>query len=215
MKSRAIDGYLMLLFSIALIALSAGLSFLIIFIYTCYAAVKTSCKSPNTEQLIILGKKLIHNQPDKDYLTRLNRASRLTENTTDIHILGGYTGESTISESESGKNYLRGKKITARHIYTEEMSRDTLDNLRQLKNSKLIKDASITLITSRYHLARAGLMAQGFGFNVIPCAAEDTYTPGILASLILLSEAFFLHWYLSGRIFAQLTHNQRMLARIK
>ncbi|HED34919.1 MAG TPA: YdcF family protein [Gammaproteobacteria bacterium] len=215
MKSRVIDGYLMLLFSIALIALSAGLSFLTAFIYTCYIAVKTSGKTINTEQIIILGKKLIHNQPDNDYLARLNRAIRIAEHTTDIHILGGYTGGSTISESESGKNYLQKKKIRAGHIYTEEMSRDTLDNLKQLKNSKLIKGTAITLITSRYHLARAGLMAQGFDFTVVPCAAEDAYTPGILASLTLVSEAFFLHWYLSGRIFAQLTRNQRMLTRIK
>ncbi len=215
MKSRGIDGYLMLLFSIVLIVLSAGLSFLLIFIYTCYAAVKTSCKTPDTEQLIILGKKLTHNQPDKDYLARLNRAIRLSGNATDIHILGGYTGESSISESASGKSYLQTKKIAAKHIYIEEMSRDTLDNLKQLKSSKLIKDTPIILITSRYHLARAGLMAQGFGFNVLACAAEDTYTSAVLASLRLISETFFLHWYISGRVFAQLTHNQRMLARIR
>jgi len=56
-------------------------------------------------------------------------------------------------------------------------------------------------------------MARGQGLDIRPCAAEDSCKLWRKLPRLLL-EAVFLHWYWSGRIFATLTNNQRMLEKI-
>jgi uncharacterized SAM-binding protein YcdF (DUF218 family) len=216
MTSREYDGYLTLFFSVALIALSFALTYLFVFIYILFIAIKTGCNDIKADHIVLLGKKLVSNRPDKDYRLRLNRALTIAAHriNTQIHILGGITGDSTVSESIAGKNYLEENKIQTKHIYIEEISRDTLDNMKQLKTCDIITDKHIALITNRYHLARASIMAQGFGYIVQRCAAEDVFKPGFRTIAHLFTESFFLHWYLTGRYYAKLTRNQRMLARI-
>jgi len=217
MTSREFDGLLILLFSISVIALSFGLTFLFVFIYITFIAIKTGCNDIKTDHIVVLGQKLNNNSPEKDYRLRLNRALAIANHkiNTQVYILGGITGRSTISESRAGQNYLRDNNIQTKHIHIEEMSRDTLDNMKQLKTSGHITEKHIALITSRYHLARASLMAKGFGFIVQRCAAEDAYTPDLAAMVKLFAESFYLHWYLTGCQYAKFTGNQRMLARIQ
>ena len=207
----------MLSVSIVLIVFSLGLTFLFVFVYILYIAIKADHDEVKAGHIVALGKKLIENQPDKDYRLRLNRALTVASHRADvqIYILGGITGESSLSESRAGQRYLEESSIQARHIYIEEKSRDTLDNMKQLKSTTLISEKHIALITNRYHLARASIMAKGFGFEVERCAAEDSYSTGIIEIFRLFAETFFLHWYLSGRSFSRLTRNQRMLARIQ
>jgi len=69
------------------------------------------------------------------------------------------------------------------------------------------------VISNRYHLQRILTMARGLGLDIRACAAEDSCKPWRRIPRLLL-EAAFLHWYWSGRIFAILTKNQRMLAKI-
>ena len=69
-------------------------------------------------------------------------------------------------------------------------------------------------MTSRFHVARASLMARHLGLPHLLCAAEDRLRPTPSAALRLLREALFLHWYVVGRGFARLTGNRAMLARI-
>lgn len=217
MTSRQYDGILMLFISILFIILSFGLTFLFIFFYIYFIAVSSHCDNITTNPLVILGRKLTNNQPDKDYRLRLNRALTIVTHKAnmEIHILGGITGNSTISESRAGQHYLENKKIKTKHINIEEMSCDTLDNMKQLKANTSIATRNITLITNRYHMARANILARGFGFIVHRCVAEDSLSLGIVFTTKLLAETFFLHWYLSGRIYAKLTRNKRMLARIQ
>lgn len=217
MSSREYDGYLTLFFSVILIALSFGLTFLLVFIYIFYIAVYTCSDDIESDQIIVLGKKLNNNQPGKDYRLRLNRAVTIITLRTNphIYILGGITDDSMTSESRSGRSYLEDRNIQTRLIHIEEMSRDTLDNMKQLKISGRLTEKNIALITNRYHLARASLMAQGFGFNVQRCAAESSFRLDIVAMLALFTESFFLHWYLSGRLYAKLTRNQRILERLQ
>ena len=175
------------------------------------------CDDIDENDIVVLGKKLINNHPDKDYRLRLNRALKIATYRTNanIYILGGITGESAISESVAGKLYLEDKNIKVNNIIIEELSRDTLDNLKQLKANASIATSNITLISNRYHLARASIMAQGFGFTVRRCAAENSLPIGIVFTVKLLAEAFFLHWYLSGYMYGKLTRNQRILTRMQ
>lgn len=211
------DGFLTLLLSVTLIILLFGISYLLIFIYILLTAIKTSCDNKNAKHIVILGKKLDNNLPDNDYRERLDRALAIVTNTTNkqVHILGGITGGSSVSEARAGKSYLEDNKIQTSEIYLEEKSRDTRENMKQFKKYSNVSDRHICLITNRYHLARASIMAQSFGFVVDRCAAEDACTPGLIATLVLLAETFFLHWYLTERTYARLIHNQRMLSRIQ
>lgn len=217
MTSREYDGLLTLLFSIVIIAVSFGFTLLILFVYIVFIAIKTNYNDIKTDRIVILGKKLINNLPDKDYRLRLDRALTIAnhEVNAQIYILGGNTGESIISESRAGQNYLENNNIQSKHIYIEEMSHDTLDNMKQLKSCDLIPDKNIALITNRYHLARASIMAKGFGFIVQPCAAEEVFKLSFVTIARLFKESFFLHWYLTGRYYSRFTRNQRMIARMQ
>jgi hypothetical protein len=66
------------------------------------------------------------------------------------------------------------------------------------------------LVTSRFHLARASMMARGLGIQHSLCAAEDQ--PWVCWPM--LQEAFLIHWYVTGRTVARLIGSTRMLARI-
>ncbi len=207
----------MLLLSITLIALTFGLTFIFLLAYIFFIAIRSNCDGLRIDSIVILGKKLVNNQPDRDYRLRLDRALTIAAHRDDIriYILGGITRESIISESSAGRNYLESNGIKSIHIFIEEESRDTLDNMKHLKTNALIKKSHVAIITNRYHLARASIMAEGFGFNVIGCAAEDSFVPDITEIVTLISEAFFLHWYLCGRSYANIIHNKRILSRIQ
>jgi len=217
MVRKDYDGFLTLLLSFTLIVLLFGVSYLLTFAYILLTAIKTSCDNKNSQQIVVPGKRLSNDLPDNDYLQRLDRVLSIVAFATNkkVYILGGITGEASVSEARAGQNYLEDNNIQTSEIYLEEKSRDTRENMKQLKTCSTIKDRHICLITNRYHLARASIMAQGFGFIVEECAAENSFTPSIVATATLFAEAFFLHWYLVGRIYAKLTRNQRMLSRIQ
>lgn len=214
---KDLDGLLTLLLSGTLIILSFGMTYFLAFAHILFTATKAICDNKNTQHIVILGKKLNNDLPDNDYRQRLDRALSTIGFTTNkqVYILGGITGCAGISEAQAGQNYLEENNIQAGNIFLEEESRNTLENMKHFMECSNIADKHICLITNRYHLARASIMAQGFGFVVEKCAAEDRYTPGLIATLVLLAEAFHLHWYLTGRAYAKLTHNQRMLSRIQ
>lgn len=217
MTSRAYDGLLMLCLSLSLIAFSFGITFLLVFIYIVYIAIMTDYKNIKASHIVVLGKKLHHNLPDKNYLLRLDRILAIASNADNkqIYLLGGITGNANVSESKAGKRYLEDNNIHASNIHIEEKSRDTLENMKQLKTDTIISENHIGLVTNRYHLARASLMAKGFGFDIERCAAEDSFTPNLTTIFIYFAEAFYLHWYLSGLIYAKLTRNQRMLSQLQ
>lgn len=209
------DGYLMLLISSIVIIASFGLTLLLAFIYVLKFYLRSSCQN-NTHNLVVLGKKLRNGLPDTDYKNRLQRALEIIKHYPDlsIYILGGKSNDSDISEADAGKLYLQANVVSDKNIHLEESSRNTLENMKQLRASNLLKEKHICLITSRYHLARATIMAKGFGFKVDPCPAEESNSLGVVTIMTLLVEAFHIHWYFSGLLYAKLTHNQRMLSRI-
>lgn len=211
------DGLFTLSLSTTLILFSFGSTYLLTFVHILLTAIKAGCDNKKSQNIVILGKKLNNNLPDSDYRQRLDRALSIISKATSnkVHIFGGITGDASISEARAGQNYLEENGIKTNDIYLEEKSRDTLENMRQLKKYTAKQNEYIILITNRYHLARACIMAQGYGFIVEKCAAEDRYKPGYLATLSLFIESFYLHWYLTGRTYARLTHNKRMLSRIQ
>ncbi|MFO7603577.1 MAG: YdcF family protein, partial [Gammaproteobacteria bacterium] len=215
-KSTDNDGLVMLLASTLLMVLTAGTSLLAALLYVTLQALVAPKHVRNSRLLLVFGKQLRNDQPDSEYQARLHRAARLLHDQPErrVLLLGGYTANASISESAAGREYLRQQGIGAERIDTEDDSQNTLENLKEARTRFDKERLEVTLISNRYHLARVCVMARGFGLRVHPCAAETRLQPRPQLLVKLLIEAFYLHWYLTGKYWARLTHNTRMLDRI-
>ncbi|MDZ7663055.1 glycosyltransferase [Thiohalophilus sp.] len=206
-------GCLMGLLSFIVIIITMSISLLTTLLYVVKKSRQNDCPS-EYGPVVILGKKLINNQPDTEYIERLETALRLYQINPklDFYLLGGMTGDAEISESGAGKKYLVNKGFKPDKIYTEETSRNTLENLAQLPESLPGERHNIVLISSQYHIARASIMARQFGFQVHVCPAKTISAKRLGFGYI--NEAFLLHWYITGLIYSRLTHNNTLLSRI-
>jgi len=75
-------------------------------------------------------------------------------------------------------------------------------------------DAEATLVSSRSHLARIGMIATSLGIPHRLWPAEDRFAPNAANLLALSTEAFYVLWFATGRGWARITRNRRMLARV-
>jgi uncharacterized SAM-binding protein YcdF (DUF218 family) len=157
-------------------------------------------------------------EPCADFRARLDRAHALAARLEGLTVvlLGGPTTPGLPSEAEAGRRDLVAAGLAPARIAAEARSRHTLENLRNYRAAfaPAPPAAPDLLVTSRFHLARATLMARSLGLRHIPCAAEDRLRPAPRLLLRLGVEAFLVHWYVVGRGFARLTRNRGMLARI-
>jgi len=211
------DRYTALSLSIVIIALTAGLSLAISFIYVFSFAKNEECLASNKASiLIVLGKKLKNNLPDDEYMMRLNRAAQVLKDNSDskAYILGGMTGVANIAESDAGKTVLANLGIDNKRVFLEKDSSHTLENLKNFYTMSDDKNQKVLLVTNRYHMARSLMMAKGFKINALSCPAEDNfkYTFSNIGKIII--EAFYINFYLAGKYWAVLTNNNRILDRI-
>lgn len=211
-----IDGYAMLLLSMILMISTAGLSYFFYFMKIFKIANTATHNCDENVMVFVLGKKLINNKPDSEYVQRLNRAYDILikDKNSQIVILGGETGDAAITEAFAGKLFLQEYKIDPSRINLEENSRNTLENIKNAINVFNLKNKNIVIVSNRYHLARAKKMAHGFGLEVNLCAAEEKLNLNFLSVLKLMMEAFHIHWYISGQLYAHLTNNTRIINRI-
>ena len=216
-KTIGTDGIAMMLLSIVIIFLTAGLSYFY-FLYKTFSMAKNAPSYiRDTEVLLLLGMRLKKNNITKLYKQRLDKADELLSSQPDLKviILGGLTGNASITEAQAGKNYLTNKNISAERIVTEHQSRHTLENLKSAK--VLISEMAFTkiaLLTNRFHLYRALTLAHGFKLHAKPCAAENIFSYKLSNIIKILTEAFFNHWYTTGKIYAFATKNKHMINRI-
>ena len=172
-----------------------------------------------TGLLLILGKRLVDNRPDPGFRARLTRGAALASSQPShlLIILGGVTGDAQISEAQAGERYLRSHyRDAALNILLEQGSRDTLMNLRNVRDMPHpgVGDAEATLVSSRYHLARIGLIAENLGIAHRLWPAEECFVPNADTVLAVFTEAFYVLWFVTGRGWARMTRNRRMLARV-
>jgi uncharacterized SAM-binding protein YcdF (DUF218 family) len=211
------DRFTALSLSIVVIALTAGLSLLISFLYILSVALNEECSTDGTiKTIIVLGKKLEDNLPDNEYIDRLNRAKQVLKDNLNInvYILGGMTGSADIAESEAGKSTLLNFGVNHERIFVEKKSKHTLENLKNFYALSSDKSQEILLVTNRYHMARSIMMAKGFKINALSCPAENSFSYTFSNMGKIVVEAFFINFYLAGRYWAILTNNNRILDRI-
>ena len=126
--------------------------------------------------------------------------------------MGGKTGEADISEAQAGLNYLRRQGGSEAGIKLEQDSSSTLENLRNSRH--MLDQQTAIIISNRYHLARCGAFAASLAIPHQLCASENAFSldAGNFAKCLL--EAFYLHWFATGKYWATLFKNQRMLEKI-
>ena len=212
-----LDGVWTLILSCALLALTAGISWLFTLYKTWRVAVGTPAHADVHDWIVVLGKRLIGATVTMEYAGRLRRAKGLYDEQSNarIMVLGGYTSEGPFSEAQQGKNFRVARGVPETAVHTEDDSHHTLENLqngRQLMAETL--QHPLVLVTSRYHLARSATLASGMNLPVTLCAAEDQWQWSGYGFSRLLIESFFLHWYWTGRIWSTITFNRKSLARI-
>lgn len=217
------DGLATLLIACLVALATAGTSLLAAFWHVLRVARAATADAPHgaprPRRVIVLGLRLPRDgMPCAAFRARLDRAAALAarEPALAIVLLGGATRPGAPTEAEAGRRHLIAAGLDAGRLGIEARSRHTLENLRNYRAAwgAAAATAPDLLITSRYHLARAVMMARGLGLAVTPCAAEERFraTPSLLARLA--AEAFLVHWYVVGRGFARLINHQGMLARI-
>lgn len=197
---------------------AAGLPFLITGLWVLAHGLRAQT-NPADDLLVVFGKRLINDCPDADYRARLATAARIANGRPGHHIwiLGGRTGYAKHTEAAAGEELLRtmpgGDSF---RVTLEERSHDTLTNLRNFRACLAETDArTLTLITNRYHLARVGQMARSLGLPHQMCAAEEIGKALNFSLLLRLPmEAFYVAWFATGKLWATLTRNRRMLNRV-
>ena len=167
-------------------------------------------------QIVVLGRRLdARGRPGAAFQARLGRALALwrAAGPVEIVVLGGRARGAATSEAAAGRAWLLARGVPEAAIRVEDRSRHTLENLRCYRAGFAVAGTPALLVSSRVHLARVRLMAQGLALPHRLCAAEARRAAALRLPDLLV-EAFFVHWYRVGRGFARQTGNARMLRRI-
>jgi uncharacterized SAM-binding protein YcdF (DUF218 family) len=197
---------------------SAGLVYVGYFVHVLRTAARASCRPQQAQCLLLFGKHAPRGRIDGDFTARLDRAVLLWREAppaTVVLLGGGPLGEP--SEAELARRELIARGVgDAAALHLEGNSRDTLQNLRNAR--ELLRGTAalprVTLLSSRYHLARCALLARQLGFDWELCAAEARLRLGPRMLLRLAGEAAYVCWSDLGTRWARLIGNQRMLARV-
>jgi len=211
------DGLFTLLLSNIVIAATLGLSLAWPLLQIVRTARNTPVSAPPGSLLVVLGMRLGNGVVTSDYAARLERAGKLYsgDNSHAILIVGGFTGDAVASEAAAGSEYLVFRGVRREQILIEDASRHTLENLRNARSLLQSNGCDrFVIISSRYHLARSRIIAQGLGMNPDLCGAEDEFQLQVAGLPRLLLEACYIHWYHTGAIWSRLTCSKKSLDRI-
>lgn len=198
--------------------LSAGLVYVGYFVHVLRIARNASCESANGDCVLLFGKHAPGGRIDRDFDVRLERAAVLWHQhpARSVVLLGG--GPPNVpSEAELAQRALfaRGIALDA-PLLLEAQSRDTLQNLRNAR--ELLRTAEhrgrVTLVSSRYHLARCALFARQLGLDAEVCAAEPALRWHPANLWRIAGEAAYVCWSDLGTRWARLIGHRRMLARV-
>jgi uncharacterized SAM-binding protein YcdF (DUF218 family) len=211
--SGKVDGDARFVLGISILVLfgTAGILLILILIRILYQAKTATCTFPAADSVcLVFGKRLVDDQPDPEFIARLDRL--IACGCSSAILMGGQSPGNRISEARAGLEYLRGKGVDLRAVHLEQDSRSTLENLRNSR--ELIRNRNAVIISNRYHLARCGILAKSFSIRYEICAAEPDFRLDSAIFIKCLSEAFYIHWFYSGKYWATMTRNQRMLNKI-
>ena len=175
-------------------------------------------RSPS-DALLVLGQLLVDNQPTLAFRGRLDHALVLWRQGVAplIIVAGGRTGRSSLSEAEAGRDYLLAADVPKASMLVEDRSRNTLENLFNVRETLHERGMSaVTIVSNPMHLARAAAIAKGLSMPTCCSAAPGTDPPRNTWAWRLgaFREAFMVHWYHTGMAYSRMTRSDRMLRRV-
>lgn len=140
------------------------------------------------DYLMILGNQVVgKDTPSNLMLERVGKAAEYLEENKDCYVVvcGGITtDEQIIAESELMKKLLTEKGVNPDRIILEDKSTTTFENFEFAKaiieahSGKDIGDVDVAFLSSDYHMHRAAVIADHFGFNDIgrvSCKTENGF----------------------------------------
>ncbi|MDQ0176591.1 YdcF family protein [Bacillus chungangensis] len=142
---------------------------------------------PNADYLVVLGAKLDGEQMSLSLLYRMNAAFTYLEANpnTKVIVSGGKGAGEIITEAEAMARFLEDNGIEKNRIIKEESSTSTYENLLFTKQLIGGKQKDIVIVSSDFHLFRAGIIAKRVGFEPQFLAAP---TPEIVKIKLWLRE---------------------------
>ncbi|MBR3588761.1 MAG: YdcF family protein [Clostridia bacterium] len=140
------------------------------------------------DYLMILGNQVVgKDTPSPLMLERTNRAVEYLKENEDCFVVvcGGITtDEQIISESALMKEILTEKGVSPDRIIPEDKSTTTFENFEFAKeviekhSGENVEDVDVAFLSSDYHIHRASVIADHFGFNDIgkvSCKTENGF----------------------------------------
>ena len=131
----------------------------------------------NCDYLIVLGAGVNGTVPSLSLRDRLDAAfTYLQQNPNTVCIVSGGQGSGeNITEAECMYRYLTAAGIPESRIIQEDQATSTVENLQySLALMQRTENTRIGVLSSEYHLFRAGLMATDQGFNAVLVPAETS-----------------------------------------
>jgi uncharacterized SAM-binding protein YcdF (DUF218 family) len=197
--------------------LSAGVVYLGYFWHVLRVARRAPTTPEHGDTVLVFGKHAPHGRIDADFAARLERAAVLWRERPprEVILLGGGAPDEP-TEAEVARAALLARNLDAGPaLRLEAQSRDTLQNLRNARALMVGENTRrVTLLSSRYHLARCALFARQLGYDWELCAAEPRLRLKPATLLHIAAEAYFVCWTDLGTRWARLIGSDRMLARV-
>lgn len=199
--------------------LSAGLVYLGYFLHVLQVARRSHCQPRHRNVLLVFGKNAPGGHIDPDFAARIQRVIELwpEHRPEQLFLLGGGAA-GDLSEAEIAHLALAQKiNIDPQMLHLERQSRDTLQNLRNARSllAHIPHQGPLTLLSSRYHLARCALFARQLGLDAELCAAEARLQWNLRTLWQLFGEAGYVCLLDLGSRWARLIGSERILARMR
>ena len=129
---------------------------------------------PGGEVLIVLGTTVNGTEPSPMLRQRLDAALEYLNTYPEsvCIVTGGKGDENNLSEAQCMFNYLTAAGIDAARITMEDRATSTVENLQNVR--KMLSTNEVDILSSNFHLYRAGLIAKDAGFTstLIPARTE-------------------------------------------
>ena len=203
----------------ALVNLALTLSLGGLFVLVLYRVARVATIAPidvrGAGGTLVLGARVSHDGPSLEFRRRLERAAA-NRGAGPIIVLGGRPCGMGRAESIVGREYLIGLGVPSERVVAEVTSRNTLENLVAAQSLLQPRRTALplALVTSRFHLARASLIARGLGIDHLICAAEDRLPRDLRTFGRIIRESYFVLCHETDAAVARLVGRPPILHRL-
>lgn len=135
-------------------------------------------REPESPYVVVLGAGVRGSEPSRALSERLHAALAYLEDHPDAIcvVTGGQGGGEDVTEAQCMYDWLTARGVDPDRIWREEQATSTQENLRYslalIQDRTCARPDAITVVSSEYHLFRAGLMARDQGAKLLGVPAQ-------------------------------------------